>query len=99
MLPPGLRWPRAACGRTDLLAIGSSLATLRLRLQARRPQSDPLFSLVQNMLSPRMYAKVKATLLVSMLVATAAVVVVVITYVMASPTFGWTGERPAGLAW
>lgn len=38
-----------------------------------------------------MYAKAKATLLVSLLVATAAVVVAVVGYVMASPTFGWTG--------
>lgn len=38
-----------------------------------------------------MYAKAKATLLVSLLVATAAVVVAIVGYVMASPTFGWTG--------
>jgi len=47
---------------------------------------------IKNMLSPRMYAKAKATLLVSLLVATAAVVVAIVGYVMASPTFGWTGR-------
>lgn len=58
-------------------------------LHRRRSTGWQLVS--QNMLSPRMYGKAKATLLVSMLVATTAVVVAVVGYVMASPTFGWTG--------
>lgn len=51
-----------------------------------------LINYIKGMLSPKMYARAKATLLASALIAASAGVVVVVGYVMASPTFGWTGR-------
>ncbi len=43
------------------------------------------------MLSPAMYARAKAALLTGLMLAFAGVVTAVVGFVMASPTFGWTG--------
>ena len=41
-----------------------------------------------------MYGRAKAALLSAMVVAGAAVITAVVGFVMASPTFGWTGASP-----
>jgi hypothetical protein len=53
---------------------------------------DTQASRVQGMLSPSMYSRAKAALLSLLVVSGAAVVTAVVGYVMASPTFGWTGK-------
>ena len=45
----------------------------------------------QGMLSPSMYGRAKAALLSALVLAGAAVITAVVGFVMASPTFGWTG--------
>lgn len=45
------------------------------------------------MLSPAMYSRAKAALLSVLVLAAAAVITAVVGFVMASPTFGWTGEH------
>lgn len=49
--------------------------------------------LVQGMLPPRAYQQAKRLLLTGAVAGGALVVTVVTGYVMASPTFGWTGEQ------
>jgi dolichyl-diphosphooligosaccharide--protein glycosyltransferase len=47
---------------------------------------------IKGMLSPSMYSRAKAALLSLLVVSGAAVATAVVGYVMASPTFGWTGR-------
>ena len=50
---------------------------------------------LQGLLSPKMYQKAKTLVLTAGIVALGAVASLVFGYVMASPTFGWTGQAPA----
>lgn len=51
----------------------------------------------QGMLSPTMYSRAKAALLSALVLAGAAVATATIGYVMASPTFGWTGAAASNV--
>ena len=49
---------------------------------------------LQGLLSPKMFQRAKTLVLTAGVVTLGAVASLVFGYVMASPTFGWTGQRP-----